>query len=259
MILKIKNLTVEYFPKVKALNAISFDVFADEVLAIVGESGSGKTTLAYSLMNLLPKDSRLTGEIIFNQQNLVELTQDQWQKIRGNQIGMIMQDPAAVFNPVLSLGYQFKEMLEAKSLSSMEKSKIKKIIQDSLDLVHLPDKARMLNSFPHQLSGGQLQRIAIAMAISLNPKILIADEPTSSLDVTLESKMVNLLNDLRKQLKLTIVLITHNLGLAQALSTRVLVLAKGEIQEIDETKQLLSRPNSQYAKALVSAYQKIEG
>ncbi|MCP4652765.1 MAG: ABC transporter ATP-binding protein [Candidatus Omnitrophica bacterium] len=252
MILEIKNLSVTY-PKVKALDNVSFSLAKGEVLGIVGESGSGKSTFAYSTLGLLADSAKRSGEIIFNSQRLLMLDDKKFQAIRGNKIGLIMQEPASGFNPVLTIGYHFHELLiqktDAKSLKERNK-----IILDCFSMVHLPQGERMLKSYPHQLSGGQLQRASIAMAISLKPDILIADEPTSSLDVTIESQIINLFKELSGNLNIAVVFITHNLNLVKALCQRAVVLCSGQVKEIAEIDTLFAEPKDDYTKSLLAAF-----
>lgn len=260
MILQVKNLNVKYRGRdkdVSALNNVSFDVLEGEILGIVGESGSGKSTFAFSLLNLLPEDSQKQGSIIFNNKDILHLNARDARDLRGNKIGLIFQDPAAAFNPVLTIGYQFEEVLREKAFIR-NKQQIKRNIFDSLEKVNLGEPQRMIKSYPHQLSGGQLQRIAIAMAVSLAPALLIADEPTSSLDVTIESQIINLFRELRKHLNLTIIFITHNLDLVRALCDRVVILYKGEVREAGEVKKIFAFPEDDYTKKLLTAFKELE-
>lgn len=260
MILEIKNLSVSYRAKeglIKALDEVSFDLREGEILGLVGESGCGKSTFAYSMLDLLAQDAVRKGEAIFNKQNIFTVSPQDLENLRANKIGLIFQEPASTFNPVLSIEYQFKEVLKNR-LKIKEKQKIEKIIFESLNRVRLPDAERIIKSYPHQLSGGQLQRLAIAMAISLGPKILIADEPTSSLDVTIESQIINLFKDLKEQLNLTIIFITHNLDLVKVLCDRVVVLYQGRVREISDCKELFANPKDSYTKELLVSLKELE-
>ena len=257
-ILRLKDLSVTYYGRqqeVKALDKVSFSINEGEILGLVGESGSGKTTCAYSILDLLSPDCKKSGQILYDEQDIASLSLDQLQSIRSQSISLIMQDPASSFNPVLSIGYQFKELLEQ---NKKRNNNSENIIKDSFKKVHLQDYQRILKSYPHQLSGGQLQRVALAMAISLGPRLLIADEPTSSLDVTIESQIINLLKDLNKSLGLTILFITHNLDLVKVLSSRVVVLQKGQVKEISDTESIFNKPKDSYTKQLVQAFRKLE-
>ena len=260
MILDIKNLSVSYCggkTYVDALKEINCFVNQGEILGIVGESGSGKSTLVYSILNLLPQDVKKSGDIYFKQKEIFNLEEGQLQNIRGKKIAIIFQEPGSTFNPVLSIGYQFNEILKHK-IKIKSKSERKRIIIDSFKKVKLPDVQRIMNSYPHQLSGGQLQRVAIAMAISSRPDILIADEPTSSLDVTIESQIIHLFKDLQKELNLTIIFITHNLDLVRVLCDRAVVLCKGVVREVAGVKELFDAPKDTYTQELLAAFKKIE-
>jgi len=260
MILEAKNLSVSYQGAkgfVDALVDVSFGVEEGQILGIVGESGSGKSTFAYSVLGLLPGNSEKKGSIIFKGKDLTLLGDKELENLRANQIGLIFQEPASTFNPVLSIGYHFRELLKIK-LKLKDKSKIDEIIQDSFEKVRLPEPERILKSYPHQLSGGQLQRIAIAMAISLKPAVLIADEPTSSLDVTIESQIIHLFKELREKLGLTIIFITHNLDLVKALCEKVVVLYQGEVREITSASDLFISPQDSYTKQLLGSFKDLE-
>lgn len=256
MILGIKNLSVSYCSQVgyvDALKGISFDVCEGEILGVVGETGSGKSTLAYSVLNLLPFDSKKEGEIIFKDKNIFSFNERQMQDLRGNQISVVSQEPASMFNPVLSIQYQFQEVLLQKGKIKNKKQGLD-IIFDLFKKVKLPQATRILQSYPHQLSGGQLQRVALAIAIALKPTLLIADEPTSALDVTIESQIVNLLKELKESLNLTVLFITHNLDLVKVLCDRVVVLYQGQIKEIRKKDELFSSPQDDYTKKLLTAF-----
>lgn len=258
--LEVKNLNVSYLSAagfVDALINVSFDVEQGQILGIVGESGSGKSTFAYSVLGLLPQDSKKQGKILFKDKDIFSLNDKELENLRGNQIGLVFQEPASTFNPVLSMGYQFRELLQVK-LKLKNKTKIRDIIYDSFKKVRLPEAERILKSYPHQLSGGQLQRICIAMAIALKPAILIADEPTSSLDVTIESQIIHLFKELRDSLGLTIIFITHNLDLIKVLCEKVVVLYQAKVCEITNAKDLFLSPQDDYTKQLLSSFKDLE-
>lgn len=261
MILEVKDLSVSYRSRTKYVNAlkkVSWGIKEGEILGIVGESGSGKSTLALSILNLLPLDSKSQGQIIFKDKNIFKAREKELEILRGNQIGLIFQEPASTFNPVLSMNYQFQEILQSK-LKIKSKVEREKIIFESLEKTRVREPQRILKSYPHQLSGGQLQRVAIAMAVALRPTILIADEPTSSLDVTIESQIVHLFKELRDKLKLTIVFITHNLDLVKALCDRVVVLYQGEVREVKSKEELFTNPEDSYTKSLLDSFSELEG
>ncbi|MFH1318634.1 MAG: ABC transporter ATP-binding protein [Candidatus Omnitrophota bacterium] len=258
-ILEVKNLSVTYtgVKEVRALRGVNLSVRKGEILGVVGESGSGKSTLAFSIINLLPQGSKKEGEILFKNQNIMSLSENQLEDLRGRQISLVFQYPGATFNPVLSIGYQFHEMLKEKG-GIKSRANRRKIIADSFEKVRLSDCQRMINSYPHQLSGGQLQRVSIAMAISRNPDILIADEPTSSLDVTIESQIVNLFKELSDDYNITIIFITHNLDLVRVLCDRAVVLYQGKVREINSSKELFSSPKDSYTVDLIESFKELE-
>jgi microcin C transport system ATP-binding protein len=261
MILEVKDLSVAYRGRtgyVDALKRVSCGIKKGEILGIVGESGCGKSTFALSILNLLPSDAKSEGTILFKGKNILKAGQAEAENLRGSQIGLIFQEPASTFNPVLSINYQFQEILEHKA-GIRKKARRKEIIFDSLKKVRVSEPQRILNSYPHQLSGGQLQRVAIALAIALNPVVLIADEPTSSLDVTIESQIIHLFQELKDKLKLTIIFITHNLALVKALSDRVVVLYRGEIREAKSRKEVFDNPEDSYTRALLASFRDLEG
>ena len=261
MILEVKDLSVSYWGRdkyVDALKKVSWGIGKSEILGIVGESGSGKSTLAFSVLNLLPPDAKSKGEIIFKGRDIFKANEKESEILRGNQIGLVFQEPASTFNPVLSMNYQFQEILKSK-LNIKSKKERSEIIYDSLNKVRVREAERILKSYPHQLSGGQLQRVAIAMAIALKPAVLIADEPTSSLDVTIESQIVYLFKELRDKLKLTIIFITHNLDLVKALCDRVVVFYQGEVREIKGKEELFVCPEDSYTKSLLASFEDLEG
>ncbi len=261
MILEVKDLSVSYRSRAKYVDALkkaNWGIEEGEILGIVGESGSGKSTLALSILNLLPPDSKSQGRIIFKDKNIFKAKERESEILRGNQIGLIFQEPASTFNPVLSIKYQFQEILQSK-LNIKSKSQINKIIFDSLEKARVREPERILKSYPHQLSGGQLQRVAIAVAIALKPTLLIADEPTSSLDVTIESQIIHLFKELRDKLKLTIIFITHNLDLVKALCDRVVVLYQGQAREIKSSEELFANPEDDYTKSLLDSFSQLEG
>lgn len=260
MILEVKDLNVNYCSSggyVNALKGVTFSVEAGKILGIVGESGSGKSTFAFSALNLLPPDAKKGGQILFRGKDIFSLNKSESERLRGNQIGLIFQDPVSTFNPVLSIGYQFQEILKYTARLK-SKSFADDVISDSFKKVRLNDPERILKSYPHQLSGGQLQRVAIAMAVALRPQILIADEPTSSLDVTIESQITHLFKELKEKLNLTLIFITHNLDLVKVLCDDVVVIRGGEVCEAGKRDEIFSDPKSKYTKSLLTALKELE-
>ena len=262
MILTVSDLSVTYAGPdgyVHALNGVSFDVKEHEILGLVGESGSGKSTFALALLGLLPSDAGVEGTALFEKSNILLADEKQKRTLRGNKISMVFQEPASSFNPVLSIGYQFDEFLRCRFPAHADRARRRELIADSLAKVHLPEAGRILKSYPHQLSGGQLQRVAIAMAIALKPALLIADEPTSSLDVTIESQIIHLFQELQKNLDLTIIFITHNLDLVRVLCDRVVVLSRGVVREVSPTTTIFARPHDAYTQQLLNSFKELEG
>lgn len=260
MLLQIKNLSVTYRGHqgyVPALKDVSFTINSTEALGVVGESGSGKSTLANAILNLLPIDAARSGQIVFKEKDIFSLNEKTLKNTRGNQIGLIFQEPAGTFNPVFTVGYQLEELLKFKR-HIQSKAERQRIIFDVFKRVRLPEAERILKSYPHQLSGGQLQRLSIAMAISLKPSLLIADEPTSSLDVTTESQIMYLFKELVRELKLTIMFITHNLDLVKILCERVVVLYQGQVREVKERDKLFAHPQDRYTQSLLAALKRLE-
>ena len=248
-LLDVKNLKV-YFNSddkpIKAVDDVSFFVRKGEIVSLVGESGSGKSISALSVTKLAPQSAKyLGGEIVYDNVDLFKLSGNSLRKIRGNNIGYIFQEPMTSFNPVLTIKDQIQEAIFMHNK--------KKIINVDylLSKVQLP--SRIKNSYPHEMSGGQLQRCMIAMALACSPKLLIADEPTTALDVTVQKEILTLLNILKKTEELSILLITHNFGVVSEIADRVYVMQNGKIVESGKTKEILCFPKNDYTKKLISA------
>lgn len=256
--LQVKNLSVgfENNKEVNVIEKVSFELKKGEILGIVGESGSGKSVTANSIMRLLPKNGKVNhGEIIFNGKNLLELSEKDMCKIRGNEISMIYQEPMTALNPLMRIGDQIKECIYTHE--KVHNSELKERVMKLLRMVKIPEPTVVYKKYPHELSGGMRQRVIIAMAIACNPKIIIADEPTTALDVTIQIEILNLLKDISDELGTSIIIITHDLGVIAELADRVIVMYCGEIVEeasiyefFDNTKHpyskglMLSRPNN---------------
>ena len=256
-ILEVKNLSISFhsnFGKNQVLNNISFSLNKSETLGIVGESGSGKTLTAMSVMKLLPKNAIIeSGEIYYSlgEKNLdiLKINNQELLSLRGNNISMIFQEPMTSLNPSLTCGYQVAEML-TKHLKLSAKEAKNKTLQ-LFNEVKLPNPARIYTSYPHQISGGQKQRVMIAMAIALNPNILIADEPTTALDVTIQKSIIELLKNIQEKYKISIIFISHDLGVISQIADNILVMYKGEIVEYGETRKILKSPEHEYTKGLL--------
>ena len=253
-LLSIKNLKTHFTvgeSVVKAVDGVSFNLEAGKTFAIVGESGSGKSITALSIMGLLPNNLAQTerGEILFDNKNLIDLEENEMRKIRGNRISMIFQEPMTSLNPVYDLSFQISETIILHQKKSKEQAR--KIAIEMLDLVGIPEPQKRIDSYPHELSGGMRQRAMIAMALSCNPKILIADEPTTALDVTIQAQIIDLMQELQKKLGMSIIFITHDLGVVSEISDHVMVMYLGNVMEIAETSELFNNPLHSYTKSLI--------
>ncbi len=262
MLLEIKNLSVEYQKggrKIPALRNVSLEAQKGEVVGIIGESGCGKSTLALAILGLIsPQDGKITGGVIlFEGRDLRKLGAKEMRALRGNDIGIIFQDPFTSLNPVLKISEQLKEAYLAHQPDA-SKQAIETELRDCMTRVKLMDAARILNSYPHQLSGGQRQRVMIAMATLHRPKLLIADEPTTALDVTVQKEILELLAALAQELDATILIITHHLGIVARYTQKLLVLYGGEIVEEGATKAAIQNPQHPYTRALISTVPKLD-
>ena len=233
----------------RAVNGISFDILPNETLCIVGESGCGKSITAMSLMKLLPDSARLGGKVMFDGQNMLSLKEHELEKVRGSRIAMIFQEPMTSLNPVLTIGEQIAEPLVLHK--GMSWSTARKEARDLLDLVRIPDAQKRLGQYPHELSGGMRQRVMIAIGLACRPEILIADEPTTALDVTIQAQVLALLEDIRKEQGLSIVMITHDLGVVANVADRVAVMYAGEMVETGSVEAIFDAPAHPYTQALL--------
>jgi len=255
-ILSVKNLTIEYktsFKTVCAVNNVSFDIQKGESFVIVGRSGSGKSTVANAVMGLTNIDGGQVkqGSIVYKDKDLLSLPEKEKREIRGKSIAMVFQDPQSYLNPVIKAGKQLAEAYEIHNPNA-KKDEVLFKAKEVLKKVGLDDFERIYNSYPHQLSGGQKQRILIAMAIINNPEILIADEPTTGLDAMLQKQILDLMLELKNNLGLTLIMITHNMKVAQKYSDTVAVMHNGEIVELGQTKEIFAASKSEYTKLLMS-------
>ena len=241
-----------YIGKNKILKNLSFKIYTKEIVAIVGESGSGKSMTALSLIGLQPKQAIINAtQMIFDNQNLMTFNSKDWQKNRGNTLGIVFQEPQSSLNPSIRCGKQLFEVLQIhRQLKIKQKEElVKKCLRD----VQLNDYKRILKSYPHELSGGQKQRVMIAMALLCNPKLLIADEPTTALDVTVQKEIMELLKSLQKKYEMSILFISHNLAIVKQLADRVLVMHEGRIVESENSNVLFQNPKHNYTKGLMFA------
>ncbi len=231
---------------------ISLEVAPDRVCALVGASGSGKTTTGLAIMRLLDPALKVTqGEICFEGENLLRATAQRMREVRGGGVGMIFQEPLSAFNPVFTLGFQVEEVLRYHT--DLRRKDRKKRVLELFDMVGLPDPSRVARSYPHQLSGGMRQRVMIAQAIAAEPRLIIADEPTSSLDVTLQARIMELFRRLKRELSLSFLLITHDFGMVRHLADDILVMRDGGIVERGELATVLADPQHGYTQQLIEA------
>ncbi|WP_104117156.1 ABC transporter ATP-binding protein [Arthrobacter sp. B1805] len=253
-VLEVRNLSVDFGVDKKWVPAaidLNYEVRAGEVLAIVGESGSGKSASSMSLLGLLPSNSRVTGEVLLNGKSVLTMSPAKLRQIRGNDVAVIFQEPMTALNPVYTVGFQIVETLRLHNEISPDEAKQRAL--RLLQMVELPDPDKAFRSYPHQLSGGQRQRAMIAQSLSCDPKLLIADEPTTALDVTVQAEILDLMRNLRTQLNSAIVLITHDMGVVADLADRIAVMRKGCIVETGTAEQIFNNPQHEYTRALLAA------
>ncbi|MED3951203.1 MULTISPECIES: ABC transporter ATP-binding protein [Priestia] len=260
-IIRIKNLHVQfstYGGQVQAVRGVSFDLHKGETLAIVGESGCGKSVTSQSIMRLIPTPpGRITsGSILFKDQDLTKLSEKKMRDIRGADISMIFQDPMTALNPTLRVGEQIAENIMQHENISKEKAKEKAF--EMLELVGIPNPKERLKQYPHEFSGGMRQRIVIAMALVCNPEVLIADEPTTALDVTIQEQILELFKDIQQKTDVSIVLITHDLGVVAQVADRVAVMYAGKIVEIGTRRDIFYTPQHPYTKGLLRSVPRLD-
>lgn len=263
--LEVKNLTVGFKKDdswIKAVNEMDFSVKQGQIIGIVGESGCGKSTALFSILGLIPKPGKiLNGEILFQGENLVNYSNKQWRKIRGKEISMIFQDPMSALNPAYSVGEQIREILKThgtlrdgnifnkRKQKQIEKAKVIELMRE----VKIPQPEKRYDDFPHQFSGGMQQRILVAMAIANNPKLLLADEPTTALDVTVQAQILELLKEINRTHNTTIVIVTHDLGVASEFCDEIIVMYAGRIVEKGSSDEVIHNPYHPYTKGLLNS------
>jgi len=259
-LLEVKNLKTYFYTDdgvAKAVDDVSFALDKGETLGLVGESGCGKSVTALSIMRLIaqPPGKIVSGEILFKGKDILKIPEKEMQDIRGNDIGMIFQEPMTSLNPVFTCGNQIEEAVILHQKLSKEEAKVKAI--EMLKLVGIPAPEQRYNEYPHQLSGGMRQRIMIAMALSCNPEILIADEPTTALDVTVQAQILELINKLQRELGMAVIMITHDLGVIAEVSTRVAVMYASKVAEYGNVDQIFYNPKHPYTISLLNSIPKL--
>jgi oligopeptide transport system ATP-binding protein len=260
-LLSVRDLTTRFRTErgvVTAVDRVSFDVAAGETLAIVGESGSGKSVTALSILRLIPNPpGRIeSGEIVFDGQNLLELSESGIQAVRGNKIAMIFQEPMSSLNPALTIGVQVAEPVQLHRGTGWTKALER--ARELLERARIPDAASRLAAYPHQFSGGMRQRVMIAMALACNPRLIIADEPTTALDVTVQAQILDLLKEITVETRSSLILITHDLGVVARYADRVIVMYAGRVVESAPAGELYARPRHPYTRGLLASVPRLD-
>ncbi len=254
-VLEVKNLETTFASKagpVRAVNNVSYNIQKGQTLGVVGESGCGKSVTSYSLMRLIEKPGRISnGQIFLNGRDILKLNEAEMENVRGGEMAMIFQEPMTALNPVLTIGYQMDEQIMKHKKCSPKESRERAI--EMLRLVGIPSPTERYESYPHQLSGGMRQRAMIAMALSCDPTFLIADEPTTALDVTIQAQILELIQNLQEKFNMTVQFITHDLGVISEVSDKVLVMYGGQTCEQADTQELFLNPHHPYTAALIAS------
>ncbi len=258
-LLQVKNLHTSFFTdagEVKAVNGISYNLDAGRVLGIVGESGSGKSVSAYSVLRILTDTGRVTeGEVLFRGENILKYTPQQMQKFRGSRISIIFQDPMTCLNPTFSIGSQLREAIRIHTDRNREEIQARAL--EMLQLVGVNEPEKRLKQYPHELSGGMRQRVMIAMALACEPDILIADEPTTALDVTIQAQILELMQSLQRKLGMAIIMITHDLGVIADMCDEIIVMYGGRVCERGTADEIFYNPRHEYTKGLIRSIPRI--
>ena len=258
-LLEIKDERLSFFTpagEVKALNGVSFSMEEGEVLGIVGESGSGKSVTAYSIMGLTAYPGKLVGGTVhFNGHEIEKMTEKEFRKIRGNEVSIIFQDPMTSLNPVYTIGNQIVEVILLHT--NKTKKEAYERAKELLELVGINEPSKRLKQYPHELSGGMRQRVMIAIALACEPRLLIADEPTTALDVTIQAQILELMQELRKKLGMSIIMITHDLGVVASMCEKIAVMYAGHIVEYGTADEIFYNPSHEYTKGLIKSIPKL--
>ncbi|MFP3895383.1 MAG: ABC transporter ATP-binding protein [Anaerolineales bacterium] len=260
-LLQVKDLRTEFVTQdgiVQAVNSVSFTLDAGETLGVVGESGCGKSVSVLSMMRLIPEPPGriVDGEVLFEGRDLLQISKEDIRRVRGNDIAMIFQDPMTSLNPVLTIGRQISEALELHMGMNRQEARERSI--ELMNMVHIPQAQDRIDDYPHQFSGGMRQRVMIAMALSCDPKLLIADEPTTALDVTIQAQIVDLIKELQEELGMAIIWITHDLGVVAGLVDHVQVMYAGYIVERADVREFYSNPRHPYSRGLLASLPRLD-
>lgn len=256
--LEIKDLAVTYGKQAPTVEGFHLSMKKGEIASVVGESGSGKTTVIRAVLGALPGSGRVShGDILFQGNSLLGNTRDEWRKLRGSKISMIFQDCGSTLNPIRKIGSQYVEYICTHS--KMSKEEAWKLGASMLAKMRLPDVENIMKSYTHQLSGGMRQRVGIAMAMTFNPELLLADEPTSALDVTTQAQIVRQMMELRENFGTSIIIVTHNLGVAAYMADQLIVMQHGKVVDQGTREEVLGNPTSDYTKKLLEAVPEMEG
>lgn len=256
--LEIKDLKIQYGENPPVLEHFNLSMKRGEIIGIVGESGSGKTTAIRAVLGALQPPGRVTeGSIVFDGRDVSEFSLAEWRELRGTKMSMIFQDCGGSLNPIRRIGSQYVEYICTHSKMSKDEARARAL--QMLQNMRLPDAENIMNSYPHQLSGGMRQRVGIAMAMTFEPELLLADEPTSALDVTIQAQVVRQMMDLRKDYNTSIIIVTHNLGVAAYMSDQLIVMQHGKVMDSGRTEDVVKTPTSDYTRKLLEAVPEMEG